>query len=329
MPKSANQKLKLLYLQKIFLEKTDEDHLLTVKDIIEELKRCDIEVERKTVYADIDSLKKFGLDIICKKTRSTGYYVGERDFQLPELKLLADAVASAKFISEKKSQTLIKKLGLLASHHESVQIRRNIMVRNRVKTINEQVYYNVDAVNLAIASKKQISFRYFDYNVKKERVYRQNGENYAISPYALFWDDENYYVIAHHHKYDDISNFRIDRMDNVEMTDKDIIPCPSSFDIGDYARKTFSMFRGPEERVRLKLKNNLINVILDKFGKDVYIDRLDDDHFQVSITVCVSTSFFGWLFQFGDDARIIHPPHVAEKYQERARCLMAGQQDIQ
>ncbi len=322
MPKSANQKLKLLYLQKILLEKSDENHMLTVKDIIRELKRYDIEVERKTVYSDIEALNKFGHDIICKKTKTTGYYICERDFQLPELKLLADAVASAKFISEKKSQTLIKKLALLSSNHESKQIRRNIIVRNRVKTINEQVYYNVDAVNLAIAEKKKIRFKYFDYDINKERVYRQNGDPYTISPYALFWDDENYYVIAHHQKYDDISNFRIDRMENVVTESEEIVPLPINFNVGEYARKTFSMFRGPEERVNLKLKNHLINVILDKFGKDVTISKIDDDHFQVSINVCVSTSFFGWLFQFGDDAKILAPKHIAKSYQNRARTLL-------
>ncbi len=322
MPKSVNQKLKLLYLQKILLEKTDENHLLTVKDIIRELQRCDIEVERKTVYTDINALQKFGHDIICKKSKSTGYYVCERDFQLTELKLLADAVASAKFISEKKSQILLKKLGLLASHHESKQIRRNIMVRNRVKTMNEQVYYNVDAVNQAISEKKQITFKYFDYSLNKERVYRQNGGSYSISPYALFWDDENYYVIAYHKKYDDISNFRIDRMDSVELLNESIEPLAQNFNVGEYARKTFSMFRGPEERVHLKLKNNLINVILDKFGKDVYINKIDEDHFQVSINVCVSTSFFGWLFQFGDEAKILAPNHVVNAYQNRAKTLI-------
>jgi len=322
MPKSVNQKLKLLYLQKILLEKSDENHLLTVKDIIKELKRWDIEVERKTVYTDINALQKFGHDIICKKSKSTGYYVCERDFQLPELKLLADAVASAKFISEKKSQLLLEKISLLASHHESNQIKRNIIVRNRVKTINEHVYYNVDAVNQAIADKRQISFRYFDYDLNKERVYRQDGGPYAISPYALFWDDENYYVIAYHKKYNDISNFRIDRMDGVTPLKEEIEPLPNNFSIGDYARKTFSMFRGPEERVHLKLKNNLINVILDKFGKDVYINKLDDDFFEVSINVCVSTSFFGWLFQFGNEAQILAPEHVVKTYKNRVSALI-------
>jgi len=322
MPKSVNQKLKLLYLQKILLEKSDENHLLTVKDIIKELKRWDIEVERKTVYTDINALQKFGHDIICKKSKSTGYYVCERDFQLPELKLLADAVASAKFISEKKSQLLLEKISLLASHHESNQIKRNIIVRNRVKTINEHVYYNVDAVNQAIADKRQISFRYFDYDLNKERVYRQDGGPYAISPYALFWDDENYYVIAYHKKYNDISNFRIDRMDGVTPLKEEIEPLPNNFSIGDYARKTFSMFRGPEERVHLKLKNNLINVILDKFGKDVYINKLDDDFFEVSINVCVSTSFFGWLFQFGNEAQILAPEHVLKTYKNRVSALI-------
>lgn len=322
MPKSTNQKLKLLYLQKILLEKSDENHMLTVKDIISELKRYDIEVERKTVYSDIIALTKFGHDIICKKSKTTGYYICDRDFQLPELKLLADAVASAKFISEKKSQALIKKLACLTSHNESKQIQRNVIVRNRVKTINEQVYYNVDAVNLAIADRKKIKFRYFDYDVNKERVYRQNGDPYVISPYALFWDDENYYVIAHHQKYDDISNFRVDRMENVISIEEDIRPLPANFNVGDYARKTFSMFRGPEERVNLKLKNHLINVILDKFGKDVTISKIDDEHFQISINVCVSTSFFGWLFQFGDDARILGPKHVVHSYQNRAKTLL-------
>lgn len=322
MPKSANQKLKLLYIQKMLLEKTDENNLMTVKEIIEELGKYGIDAERKTIYSDIEALKSYGLDILSRKSKNTGYYVCSRDFELPELKLLADAVASAKFISEKKSQVLLQKLGHLTSCHESKQIRRNIMVRNRVKTMNENVYYNVDAINQAIAEGKQINFKYFDYDINKKRVYRQNGNSYSISPYALFWDDENYYVIAYHHKYEDISNFRIDRMEKVLILNEKVVSTPKNFNVGEYAKKTFSMFRGPEERVKLKLRNHLINVILDKFGKEVYISRLDENHFQVSLNVCVSTSFFGWLFQFGDEAEIIEPKHVVESYQNRARILL-------
>lgn len=322
MPKSPNQKLKLLHIQQMLHEKSDEEHIITVPEIIEELARCGIQVERKTVYSDLEALKDYGLDILTRKGRSAGYYLASRAFDLAELKLLADAVASAKFITEKKSTDLIGKIGQLSSRYESRQLQRTVIVHNRVKTLNEHIYYNVDKINNAIADRRQIEFRYFDYDLDKKKSYRRDGAIYTISPYALFWDDENYYAIGFYDRYNTISNFRVDRMENVCVSDAQVRD-PAGFDVPAYAKKIFSMFTGEEERVTLRMKNELINVVFDKFGKDVFVRKLEDgEHFQISVPIVVSSSFYGWLFQFGGKAAIVSPEHVAKGYAEQARAIL-------
>lgn len=323
MARSAHQKLKILYLYRMLLEKTDEDHRLTVNEMIQELNRWGIEAERKTIYSDLEALRSFGLDILSVKARSTGYYVASRTFDLPELKLLADAVAGAKFITEKKSRLLIAKLGQLASQHEGRSLQRNVLVQNRVKADNELIYYNVDTISQAITRKESLRFRYFEFDLNRKKVLRKDGDWYAITPLTLFWDDENYYVIAYYQRYGRISHFRVDRMEQVEIT-----PTPEDvplekLDIGAYAKKTFSMFVGEEEHVRLEFSNKLINVVYDKFGKDVSLRPGKEGHFQISVPIAVSPSFYGWLFQFGEDVQILSPDHVAGEF--RSRSLAAAQ----
>lgn len=321
MPKSPNQKLKLLHIHRMLLENTDEGHPMKVSEIISELAKYDIEAERKTIYSDMEALKQYGVDILSVKSRSTGYYVASRDFDLAELKLLADAVASAKFITERKSDSLIKKIGRHASKHENKQLRRNIMIRNRVKTLNEHIYYNVDRINEAITDRKQIHFKYFDYDLDKNKVYRREGSLYTVSPYALFWDDENYYAIGFYEKYNRIAHFRIDRMEDVSVSDLEARR-EGDFDVASYAKKTFSMFTGEEEHVALRFTNNLINVVYDKFGKDIFIRKVDDEHFQINVPIAVSTAFYGWLFQLGPCAAILSPEHVRLGYLEQARKII-------
>ena len=312
MPKSANQKLKLLFLEKILREQTDEEHTLTVAQLIAELARYGIQAERKTVYDDIRELMTFGADIVACKEKSYGYYLAGRTFELAELKLLADAVASSKFITEKKSAALIKKIESLTSVHHAGRLRRQVYVADRVKTLNERIYYNVDEIHRAIALEKQIVFRYFDIGLDKKKHYR---DGYRVaSPYALSWDDENYYLIGYYEKYGVISHFRVDRMESIRVLEERRVPPPKEFDLAAYMKKVFSMFGGEEQTVKLRFDNALVGVVFDKFGKNVSVIKADEHSFYTCNRISVSPSFFGWLFQFGDKVSIIGPESVREAY---------------
>lgn len=323
MPKSENQKLKLLTLFKILNEQTDEDHPMTVQDMILELQRYDIAAERKSIYDDLESLRRFGVDIVVSKSKSTSYFVASRTFEVAELKLLADAVASSKFITEKKSHQLIKKIETLASIHEAGRLQRQVYVQGRVKTMNENIYYNVDAVQNAISQSCKISFQYFEYTVDKNKRLRHGGEKYIVSPYALSWDDENYYMIAHHPKYDSLSHFRVDKMTGIEQLSEKRTPVPD-FNPSEYTKKMFNMFSGEEQKIGLQLDNSLIDVVIDRFGKDVIVYKNDETTFIAHITACVSPTFLAWLFEFGDRIRVVSPQSVIDSLRDKAeRCLSA------
>ena len=326
MPKSENQKLKLLYLVKMLLEKTDEGHPLTVPEMIAELEKLDVSAERKSIYDDLEALRRFGLDIECRKSKTTGYYVASRQFELPELKLLADAVASAKFITEKKSAELIRKIESLASFHEAKRLQRQVYVLGRVKAMNERIYYNVDAIHRAIAENRQISFQYFEYIVdfkepsKWRKQYRYGGERYTASPYALSWDDENYYMIAYYERHGNLSHFRVDKMESIEMLETVRHPLPkgTEFDPAGYAKKVFNMFGGEEEKIKLRFDNSLIGVVLDRFGKDVAIRPDGEDGFIIHVDALVSPTLLGWIFEFGDKVKILEPKSLIEELRQKA-----------
>lgn len=320
MPKSSNQKLKLLYIKRILEEKTDENHMITVPQIIEELERYGISAERKSIYDDLEALRIFGLDIESVKTKTTGYYIASREFELPELKLLADAVASSKFITEKKSSELIHKIESLASTYEAKQLQRQVCVMGRVKTINEKIYYNVDTIHQAIAQNKQISFHYFEYTLDKSIRYRNNGEKYILSPLALSWEDENYYLIAYYEKHSNLTHFRVDKIECVEILESKRLPLPDQkeWNAADYSKKVFNMFSGQEETLRLQFDNFLIGVVLDRFGKDVSIRKVYDDSFIVQVDAVVSPPLLGWLFSFGSNVRVLEPESLKETMRKRA-----------
>lgn len=312
MPKSANQKLKLLFLTDILYKKTDEQHPLNTKELISELAFYDIEAERKSIYSDIEALQSYGMDIILKKGKNGGYYVASRDFELPELKLLADAVASSKFITATKSQKLIKKIEGLTNGYNASQLKRQLIVSNRVKTENEQIFYNVDTLHNAINSRVKITFLYYTYDLNKRKIYRNNRERYTVSPYALSWDDENYYLICFHEGRQAISSFRVDKMEKIVLTEEKITKAPEGFDPVSYSKKVFSMFSGEEAEVTLEFDESLINVVLDRFGKEIYIIKRPDSKFRINVKVIASPSFFAWLLQFGNKAKIIEPALVKE-----------------
>lgn len=324
MSKTPNQKLKLLYLMKILLEKTDEDHFLSVPDMISELALYDVSAERKSIYDDLEALRIYGLDIECVKSKSTGYYVANRTFELPELKLLVDSVQSSKFITHKKSMELIKKIETFASLYEAQLLQRQVYVANRIKTMNESIYYNVDKIHSGIGENRKISFKYFEYTVTKERKFRRNGERYVISPLALSWDDENYYMIGFDSDAGIIKHYRVDKMVDINITDekRDGLEEFTKFDIAVYSRKVFSMFGGKEERVKLEFANELIGVIIDRFGKDVTVIKSDDTHFTVCVQIVVSPQFFGWLSSFGTNAKILAPQKVVEDYRNHIKAIL-------
>jgi len=318
--KSPLQRLKILYLYKILSEYTDEDHALSMPDIIAKLDACGVTAARKALYEDIEALRLYGLDIVDGKGRNADYRVVSRDFELAELKLLADAVSSSKFLTEKKSRELTNKIASLCSIHEASQLRRQVFVSGRVKSINEKIYLTVDAVHHAISSNKQITFRYFSYDTKKRKVYHEKSR--VCSPYTLVWDDEKYYMVAFCEKRQTLVNFRVDRMESVEITDMPQRPLPDRFDLSEYLSSTFSMFAGEAREVKLRFDNDLVNVALDRFGKDAKIIPLDDGHFTVTAKVKVQAPFFGWLFQFGGKVAVLSPADVVQEYRQMLKSTL-------
>ena len=326
MPKSMGQKLKILYLMRILLTQTDEAHMLTVNEIISKLAECGVTAERKTVYDDIEALRQFGIDIVMEKSKSYGYYVAARDFELPELKLLVDAVVSSKFITEKKSLDLIKKLESLISSHDAAKLRRQVHVNTRVKSMNESIYYNVDALHDAIANGKKVSFKYFDHNIRKERVYRKDGAKYSVSPAALLWDNENYYLVACTEHHEGFSHYRVDKMSDIAKLDESRSETIHDFDPVAHSKKTFGMFGGDEANVTLRLDKSLIGVVIDRFGKDVIMAADGEQHFNVSIRVALSPVFYGWLFQFGGLCEVIAPQVLKDRLKTQAEQFLLNLQ---
>lgn len=326
MAKQSNQKLKILHLARILMEQTDEEHSLTLQEIIHQLNLCGVECERKSLYDDIETLRNFGIEVETRRGRSYSYYVSDRHFQLPELKLLADAVASSRFITHKKSEELVGKLASLTSKPQASRLRRQVFVANRVKSQNEQVYYNIDALHEAVADQRQISFRYFDYTVDKQKHYRREGAEYIVSPCAMVWNDEKYYLIAYYPKYNSILHFRVDKMERICVLEEAAQKPPAElkFDPARYVQKVFGMYGGEEETVRLRLKNDLIGVILDRFGQSILVRKDGQDHFVVDVKVAVSPQFYSWLFGFGTDVQVLQPQRVADQLRDIAQSV-AGQ----
>ena len=327
MARSSYQKLKPLYIMNYLLQNTDADHPVTVSQIIGYLDSQGISAERKSIYSDIEALQYFGLDIVqAGSGRSCGYYVDHRNFELPELKLLVDSVQSSKFITHKKTASLIRKIETLASIHEAQLLNRQVFVKNRIKTMNESIYYNVDEIHNGISRNKKIRFLYFEYNVQKERQYRRNGEYYVVSPFALTWDDENYYMVAYDSAAAMIKHYRVDKMEKIsvlEEEDRDGQEAYQALDMAIYARKTFGMFTGQEECVVLRFENHLVGAVLDRLGRDVFIVPDGPDHFTVRTDVVVSPQFFAWVSGFGSSAQIIGPQDVVAKMREHIRSVAA------
>lgn len=324
MAKSSKQKLKMLYLMKMFMTETDEYHSLTIKDIVAKLALYDISADRKTLYQDFEELRTFGLDIISEQDgKNYSYKLASRDFELPELKLLVDSVQSAKFITERKSKELIRKLEGLASKYEAGQLNRQVLISGRVKTMNESIYYNVDKLHTAIGSNLQIRFQYTQWTVDKELVPRKDGEWYQISPWSLAWDDEYYYLIGYDSKDAKIKHYRVDKMQKIQLTDT-LREGKAEYDtknVPSYSKRIFGMFGGDTVYVTIEAENEMAGVFIDRFGKDIRLAKVDSDHFSVSVDVEVSQQFLGWIFALGKGVRITGPETVVARMKDEAKRL--------
>lgn len=325
MSKGTNQKLKLLYLTKIFREQTDEEHMLTIAEIIKKLSAYDVSADRKTLYTDFEELRHFGLDIISQQIgRQHYYYLGAREFELPELKLLVDSVQSAKFITAQKSQKLIKKLEGLVSKYEATQLQRQVYITGRVKTMNESIYYNVDKLHAALSADAQIQFQYYQWNVKKEMELRRGGKLYQVSPWGLMWDDEYYYLVAYDAETDKIKHYRVDKMLRIQITDQKRAGKEryQSFNLPDYTRRIFGMFSGEETKVTLEAGNSMAGVLIDRFGKDIMLIPQDGGRFRATVDVAISDQFLGWIVALGT-VKIVGPEAVVKKMQAKVSNLIA------
>ena len=319
MAKSAFQKTKLLHLARLLLQQTDEDHPITVARMIEELGRYDIKAERKSIYDDLEALRSFGLDVQCRKGKSPGWFIGEREFELPEVKLLMDAVQSSRFLTQKKSDALIRKLEGLASVHQARQLQRQVYVSGRIKVMNESIYYNVDKLHTAIAAQKAITFRYFDYDVRRQKVYHREGRRYTVSPYGLIWNSENYYLVAFDHLNREMRHYRADKMAEIVVTglDRQGRERYPDFQIAQYGQKHFGMYSGREVTVTLRGQNAMAGVVWDRFGQEVILVPDGEDHFTVTLPVVMSPQFFGWLFGLDGGLVLTAPRQAVEAYRQR------------
>lgn len=325
MAKSTNQKLKILYVMQLLMENTDEEHTMSMQTILDALSKMGIDAERKSVYDDIEKLKLFGLDILSRRSEPSGYYIASRDFELPELKLLVDAVQASKFITEKKSRGLIKKIEGLAGRYEAKELQSQVFVSDRIKTMNESIYYNVDKIHSAISSNSKIRYKYCEWTTDKKLEPKKNGNYYSVSPWVLMWDDENYYLIAYDDESKEMRHYRVDKMLSIDiMCDKrDGLEQYKNFDVAAFSRKTFGMFAGEESEIELRFDNRLIGVVIDRFGKEVHINRKEKDTFTIKLRVNVSAQFYGWLAALGTGVEIISPDEQAERYVEYMSSICA------
>ena len=318
MPRVFNQKIKILYLMRIFLEQTDEEHPMSVKELIAYLNSLGFSAERKTVYDDIETLRNFGMDILNRREHPAGFYLASREFELPELRLLVDAVQSSRCITNGKSRQLIRKLESLASVYESRQLRRQGFAENRIRTINENVYYSIDMIQRALTEDRQISFQYCEWTVEKKLRPENEGERYSVSPWGLVWQNEEYYLITYDEKCGRVKQYQVDKLQQIRI-EKEVRRGREFFenyDIGELTSRTFGMFGGREVTICLEAHNRLVGVVLDRFGRDIMIHRKDPEHFKTLVRVNISDQFLGWIASLGPDAVIASPDEVRDKYRE-------------
>ena len=313
MPKSDNQKLKIFDILDYLQKNSHENHPVRASDLIAMLDRQhNISCDRKTVYSDIAALQDYGIDIISLPGKNGGYYIASRNFELPELKLLIDAVQSSRYLTEKKSKELIEKLLTQCNEQDAKLMKRNVLVSGRVKSMNETIYYSVDTIQEAISQNKQITFRYFDWDFGGKRKFREKA--YVASPYGLCQDNENCYLLAFSDRHG-ITSYRVDRMMDISLLESPRTPCPelTGKALHDHANRLFQMYSGDAVDVKLQFHNSLINVVVDRFGKDIMLIPDGSEHFNFTVRVAVSPMFLSWVMGFGAKAKILYPQSVADE----------------
>lgn len=319
MPRGSNQKFKFTYLMKIMAEKTDDEHSLTMTQILEELEKYEVSAERKSIYEDFKDMSKLGIDVIKEQRgRETFYHIAGREFELAEVKLLIDAVQSAKFITQKKSKSLISKVKNFVSEHQAKQLQRQIVINDHVKTMNESVYYNVDDIHTAINQNRKIKFKYYKWDIDKKLVERHGGSYFVVSPWALLWDDENYYMIAFDDWDNKIKHYRVDKMMYIEVGNDERSGKEEfkNFDMAKYSKATFGMYHGEKTKVCIKFANHMCGVFIDRFGKDTLFRKIDENNSELIVDINVSPQFFGWIFSLGNDVEIVSPIEVVNELRE-------------
>lgn len=309
-------KKRLLMLIKLLQDHTDEEHPVSTRDIMAYYKENGMSSDRKTLDADIKLLQEQGFDLIKIKSSPNKYYIASREFELPELKLLIDAVQSSRFITEKKSRELSKKLAGLASAEQAKELDRHTGVNGRAKSTNEKQLYTVDTITKAINEKKKIRYQYQEYDGKKRKILRNDGEVYVLSPYMLYWNEDFYYVVGYSDKRECITAFRVDRIVNIEITDAKAVKKPKGFKVSDYSSSIFGMYSGPEAEVELECRNDLMKYIIDRFGEKIKVRPTENGTFLTTVTVQLSPVFYGWVFQFGGGIKIVGPNNVISKYKK-------------
>ena len=317
MPKGTNQKLKLYYLSRIMLEKTDDEHMITMPEIKSALEAYGVTADRKSLYDDLEALRVLGIDVVGEKVgRNFYYHVGSKQFEIAELKLLVDAIQSSRFITEKKSNDLIRKLTDMASKYEAAQLKRQVVVQGRVKTMNESIYYFVDDVHRAIAENRKISFEYMKWNEQKKLVPRRE-EPYVVSPWALTWADENYYLIAYDEAADCIKHFRVDKLKSIRILDEKRTGKEQfkEFNLAQYSKMNFGMFGGKTTKVKVEFRRDMAGVFIDRFGRDILIRPAKQEGWlETSVDVALSDQFLGWIFALGTNVKITGPKEVVLQY---------------
>ncbi len=326
MAAGENQKLKMLYLQRILAEETDTEHGLTAQEILRKLDACGVTADRRTLYKDLEELDRYGLEVLRQQDgRQVTYHLATRSFELPELKLLVDSVQSARFITEKKSRQLIRKLESLASVYEARYLHRQVLISGRIKTMNESIYYNVDFLHDAISRGRQIRFHYYRWNVRKQMELRRDGAWYQVSPWCLMWDNENYYLVAYDAGDRKIKHYRVDKMVHLSVLElpREGKEAFREFDAAQYTRQLFGMFGGEVMRVSFEGKNEIVGILFDRFGREIPVIPLDGERFSVTLEIAVSPNFLGWVFSMGERLRITGPEALVQRMSEEARRLAA------
>lgn len=319
------QKIKLLKLIDLLRQETDEQHPLTTMQICARMEEMDIPCDRRTLSKDIALLNDMGIEIQWNWVgKEKGYYTEDRAFSVPELKILIDAVQAASFITPAKTEDLIKKIAELGGMNRANILQSNLVCFNTRKHNNESIYYNVDAIETALQTKKKIIFKYFDLGVNGEKVYRRDGHHYVVEPVALVFNEDNYYAVVYSSKHDNTANYRVDRMDMVEVIEESVSERALEFrsDVPEYTEQAIKMYGGEQIAVVLEFDSKLAGVVYDRFGESTKMIESADDRYVATVKVQLSPTFWGWLFQFGNQMKVISPDTVIEEYKKRAAELL-------